>query len=660
MRKSFLLLKVLGFVVSTSAQSLCFDPENDNRYATGPGPRSIARADFDNDGFQDIAVANGFDFTLSLLTGNNDGTFNENQLIPAGANPFIVMQADFNTDNLPDIVTFNRSDGDLSLLINNGSGGFNAPLIFNFNTGTSFNKDMAWGDMDGDGKTDLVINDYEDAKLYIIKNNGNSTLTLLSTLVTAPGPHHVAVGDLNNDNDLDVAVSYVAGSGDSISYFSNNGSGGFGNRTSVFISTQVFERLIQIGNVTGNSLKEILVQDIDGMVTLVNGPALTFTPVTSFPFQSYPSQFFIDDANNDGTNDVIYTSRYEGTVNVAAGNNNGTFQSPLIYSVNGGPAGGIPGDFDNDNTPDFVAANESEFTISFVKGHTDGSFGPYALRAGKFPQSLATGDINHDGHTDIVAANTQSAFVSVMLGNGDGTFEDTENYPAINGATAIVLADFNNDDDLDVITFSNAANLLRGNGNGTFTEEALFNNFFNGGGEVNAAAADLNNDDNMDIVAMLVNTDSVLVVLGNGDFTFDPPVKYATGNYPNGVSISRINSDNFPDIVIANDQSNDISILAGNGNGTFQPAVQIPAGNGPRAVAIGDFDGDGKTDIVAVNNNSNNITVHIGNGNLSFDPPVPYALGNSTSASDVRVAKLNDDHIDEILVVLTQGPAVAF
>jgi hypothetical protein len=76
--------------------------------------------------------------------------------------------------------------------------------------------------------------------------------------------------------------------------------------------------------------------------------------------------------------------------------------------------------------------------------------------------------------------------------------------------------------------------------------------------------------------------------------SFIAPVSYAVGSGPNSVAVGDFNGDGIPDLAVANFSSNTVSVLRGNGDGSFQPAVNYPAGTGPGSVAVGDFNGDGR------------------------------------------------------------------
>jgi len=94
--------------------------------------------------------------------------------------------------------------------------------------------------------------------------------------------------------------------------------------------------------------------------------------------------------------------------------------------------------------------------------------------------------------------------------------------------------------------------------------------------------------------------------------SFSAPISYATGTSPYAVVTADFNGDGKLDLAVANDSSNTISVLLGNGDGSFGAAQNYATGSGPLSVAVGDFNGDGKLDLVTAN--AGDVSVLLGNG----------------------------------------------
>lgn len=175
----------------------------------------------------------------------------------------------------------------------------------------------------------------------------------------------------------------------------------------------------------------------------------------------------------------------------------------------------------------------------------------------------------------------------------------TQEYSGGNQPRSITSADFNHDGHIDLATANfenNTVSILFGNGDGTFDAPVNYPCDLHPN---DIATADFNEDGNADLVtANQYLANSVTVLLGNADGTFSDSTNYSAGLYVDAVTVADVNNDSIPDLVTANEGSSDISCLIGNGDGTFQPAINSPAPGGVISVAVADFNNDGFKDVV--------------------------------------------------------------
>ncbi len=281
--------------------------------------------------------------------------------------------------------------------------------------------------------------------------------------------------------------------------------------------------------------------------------------------------------------------------------------------------------------------------------------------------SVAAADFNHDGVADLaVVANAPFSgpgSVVVLLGNGDRTFGEPSSFAAGTSSPSrdIAVGDFNGDGNLDVVTTnmgpSNSLSVLLGNGDGTFQPANIVDLGVSPSVPWSVAATDFNEDGRLDVVVGIHSgSHFICVLLGDGQGGFQPPVRYETGIESQAVAVADFDRDGHSDVAVAF-EAGGVSVLLGNGDGTFQTASNYEAGVQPVWLAVGDFNNDGVPDLVVANYRSEDASVLFGNGDGTFRAPLNLDAG--TAPQWVVAADLNGDGISDFAVSDSLAASVA-
>ncbi len=176
------------------------------------GLNLVAAGDFNGDGKLDLLGSGALPcegICIDLLIGNGDGTFKPLQTVYSNTNMKICgfqnsyQVSDFNGDGKLDIAFCNQT-GQVGVLLGNGDGTFQAPL---FTPVANSIYSFAIGDINSDGKPDLVISQYGSVQSQFVVYFGNGDGTFQapqSTDTIVTGELGTVVGDFNSDGLLDV------------------------------------------------------------------------------------------------------------------------------------------------------------------------------------------------------------------------------------------------------------------------------------------------------------------------------------------------------------------------------------------------------------------------------------------------------------------------
>jgi len=336
---------------------------------------------------------------------------------------------------------------------------------------------------------------------------------------TGNNPYALAVGDLNGDGKPDiVTANYVA---NTVSVFLGDGSGGFGVKNDFATGTKPVS--VAIGDMNADGKPDLVVCDwAAGTVSVLLGNgAGGFGSKADFSAGSLPTSGRLVDLNGDGKLDLVLVCANSNTLSVMLGNGLGSLNAPTTFPTLSGPYSMALGDLNGDGKTDAVVGYFSGTHVSAFLGNGSGGFGARAdFTSGASPYTVALGDLNGDGRLDLASANDGAGTISILLGNGNGSFSAPTDYGAGSGPFGIALADVNRDGFVDAIVSnqsSNSISVLRGLGTGTLLSKV---DFTTGAQPIRFEVADVNADGGLDLVVADYSASAVSVLLNGAPPTY--------------------------------------------------------------------------------------------------------------------------------------------
>ena len=390
--------------------------------------------------------------------------------------------------------------------------------------------------------------------------------------------------------------------------------------------------------------------------SVASGNTLRYTPA-SYPFRPNETVRYTVAAGAVG-NSPAWVGQFTAA---AGGTGRGTFLPGPNYIV-GVAAVNCPiylntvaaADVDGDGDLDILSCENGAGTIRIVLNNGRGVIAPgTAVYSGGYPREMAVGDVDGDGDLDL-CVNIGSGQISTHLNNGAGAFA-YGTYTALDGTSGdgVTLGDVDGDGDLDLAavngnygtTNRNTVSIRRNDGRGNFS-----------GTHYVAVApqpykvvlADVDNDGDLDLLTNSgVQSGAVSVRLNNGTGVFSGSQNVAVGGWPKNLAVGDVDGDGDLDLLTVNDDgvgsSNcTVSVCHNNGSGLFALHQTVGVGSGPYTVALGDVDSDGDLDFVTADNNSSSqvsLRLNDGTGTFSGSTIVPVFY----NATAVALADVDDD-----------------
>ena len=350
--------------------------------------------------------------SFTALSSNVTANFSVKRLAFGTGNfdPLGLDCGDLNGDGKLDVVVATTTGTNIHVLLGNGDGTLQPEVPY---TASSNPADVVIADFDRDGKADVASANIFGSNVSVFIGNGDGTLKPRVNYPIGSQPGNLSVSDFNSDGKIDLAV---LGSPNTLSILLGNGDGTFQPALNRVVATAVFTVLP--GDLNGDGKADLVTLGFaDNVLVLIGRGDGTFNDPVSYAASNEVVKATLADLNSDGKLDVAVTSRLPNVVTTLLGRGDGTFQTGVKTSIPVTPADLIGRDYDGNGKIDLIV-NGDGGGFGFLSGKGDGTFAPIEFyQPGSFSRSLVAGDFNNDSKLDF-ALTQGNGEVAVVLSAG--------------------------------------------------------------------------------------------------------------------------------------------------------------------------------------------------------------------------------------------------
>ena len=561
----------------------------------------VALCDATGDGALDLVASQQFSSRLTVYVGTGDGGFatppHEVLGIPA---LYEVQAGEIDGDGRTDLVLYSGllNNEILAILFGHGDGSFEPPLFVD----TNLDANVALGDLDGDGRDDIAPvrlgGSTQDA--FATWQPGVGLVAIpLATVSPAAFCVRAFIGDLDRDGigELLLATSsnifeiYRRDEGSPFAFIGRTAFGSTGGRT----------YLADIDSDGGVDL----ISGVGGITLLAGQGDGGFHPLYGFVW--IPRDVAVGDLTGDGRPDVVAVFGEGHSAELLRGRLDGRLGPPELFDAGPAPEQVWLLDATGDGLPDVLASGGA--AVAVAAGHADGSFDPPLITM--VPEEIieaAVAPFGGDALPDLAVLvedpGLHTGRVVHILVNAGGTFTDTDSMTVASPAThavALQAADVDGDLDTDLVSHWDGdflrVYLKQPAGFEPSTILAIDGERF--------LATDLDADGDVDLAVPVYN--DLFVFLGDGSGSFSGPTEYGFDRPVNVPTLADVDGDGHGDLVVPYDGGVSINphsfeVGLGHGDGSFGPFTAWPAGAGGRIAKVADMNGDAQADVVVVLN----------------------------------------------------------
>jgi Ca2+-binding RTX toxin-like protein len=458
-------------------------------------------------------------------------------------------------------------------------------------------------------------------------------------------PESIAVADMNGDGKLDLVTQDYAGT---VSVLLGNGDGAFAIKQTISDGFANGSGVICVGNFVAGGPPDVAATYGNGLISILLGDANHdggLQPPHTIATTGQIQSLLAVDVNGDGKTDLVAADG-NGEISVFLGNGDGTFKAPINTAVSASGANHvIAAHFVNgaNATLDLAVSNYTTGSVTVLIGNGDGHFRAAGTYYGfGHPTDLAAADFdsNQNQNTDLVVSSYTGMFE--LLGNGNGTFQSASNLPLPANVAFVSAGDLNGDGKPDLVMTAHyygvggSIAVSLGNGDGTFlpAQIAALGNY-----PQSPVIADIDGDGRPDIAVAVTDQSAVAEFLNESynlpSITITPAGVVTANGTPGNDTISLTQTGNQLTVTVDSDTRtfgaagvSQINVKGGAGN----DSITIGAG-----VAAVYAMGGGANDTIIASNHAND-SLDGGAGRDFIQGGRGYQLLDGGNGADTLVA----------------------
>ncbi len=333
---------------------------------------------------------------------------------------------------------------------------------------------ISFGDIDGDGKVDIISNNSTANSVSVYLNTSTSGAVSFASPVTVASltaPGQPAVADIDGDGKADMVVT-SATSGTMNIYRNTSTTGSISFAAPVVIGYVVSASASAIRDIDGDGRPDIVSCTGSTMSVFRNTGSvgsISFAARVDFASTTTINAVAVGDVDGDGKPDVLAANN---TTNISAWRNTSTigsisFAARQDFTTPGTAFFITMADIDGDGKLDVLNTNSSTNNVSiFLNTSTSGTISMGArtdFTTGATPNDLTVGDFDGGGRPDVAVASTTGGNVGVFRNTsttGSISLATRIDFVTGAGAAGAIAVDIDNDGKMDLAVTNQSANTM--------------------------------------------------------------------------------------------------------------------------------------------------------------------------------------------------------